>query len=88
MNLSDKLHTLETYPQEGDTYININEGGWTPKTVWAYEVINTIPLPGHEQFLRYLVIFNLTSLASEIMVALYFMSFSPGTLNHRKFRIA
>jgi len=88
MNLSDNLHTPATYPQEGDTYTNINEGGWTPKTVWAYDVINTMRLPGSEQLLRHLDIFNHTIQATEIMVALYIMSYSPGTLNHRKFKTA
>ena len=42
---------------------------WAPEPVWAYEEINTIPLPGTEHFLKHLVIINCASLATEIMVA-------------------
>jgi hypothetical protein len=59
--------------QEGATYSNRREGGLTPKTVWAYEDTNTIPLPGTEQFLTHLVIFNHASLPTEIIVAFQFM---------------
>jgi hypothetical protein len=45
------------------------EAGWALKTVWAYEDINNIPLPGTEQFFRHLVIINCASLPTEIMVA-------------------
>jgi hypothetical protein len=45
------------------------EAGWAPKSVWAYEDINNIPLPGTEQFFRHLVIINCACLPTEIMVA-------------------